>query len=264
MKTSASRSSSQTPVVRPRRREPRDPQGVTLESLCPSRTKTSPPPQHQPSLRGGGESSGGKMEDGQLGMEASVGPSPSTSSCVMDLPGIKKVLLQPAVFPAHNKGVRQGGKGRGHAHHPRRGGKGIASPAGVLGDQGGLGIEVFRWQGHERVAFLIFPNRLSLRKSLTRLSVFLEDLRESGKVVGADFQPGKYAAAAYTGHNFRPSDLKRFLEVRNARDGVPIRAVHALTANLAGSGAFRLSARACRDHALRDGREGVSGLRRGR
>jgi hypothetical protein len=59
---------------------------------------------------------------------------------------------------------------------------------------------------------VIFPNRVALRNGVTRLSVFLEDPVHAGEVVCPDVRPGKYVAASYTGHNFRPRDLRMFVE----------------------------------------------------
>ena len=151
------------------------------------------------------------------------------STRVVSLEAIKACMLQPACFPhPAKKKTKSKGKGKGKVKWRPKGRKvGSDAPAETeaeteteaVDENDPLRIETFRWEGHERVIFLVYPNRVALRQSLTRLSVFLEDPKHSGEVIGADFRLGQYVASAYTGHNFRPSDLASFVEAVESRGG---------------------------------------------
>ena len=124
------------------------------------------------------------------------------------LEDIKKVMLKPACFPPRKKTSSGGGFGR-----KKQQGKHQGKHALQKVEEGGDGetVETFWWEGHDSVLFLLYPNRIALRNALTRLSVFLEDPSESGRVVApSDVRPGRFVAASYTGHNFRPADFARF------------------------------------------------------
>ena len=185
---------------------------------------------------------GDAVGEGQSGEEVEVttvqdGPpcdaSVSTSLAswpVLTLEEIKKLMLKPATFPGKKKlssskthnnkqGRRKGGGGgrkKPHTHNSTS-----TSAKGNRLDQEKEDeekLEIVRWDGHERVVFVIFPNRVALRNGVTRLSVFLEDPIHAGTVVGPDVRPGKYVAASYTGHNFRPKDLRQFIEQVKANE----------------------------------------------
>ena len=81
--------------------------------------------------------------------------------------------------------------------------------------------EVVAWAGHPRVALVLYPDRGALRRGLARLSVFLEDPRDAGAVLPQVPSAASHPAAAYSGHNFRPRDLRRFLRQARAA-GVPL------------------------------------------
>ena len=144
---------------------------------------------------------------------ASTAP-PSQSTLVASLETIKEFMLKDAWFPGRQVKVKtqSSGKGKGTHRQNRKGDKARRQKRGEAEPESPTEVEIeaFRWEGHERVLFLVFPNRIALRNGLTRLSVYLEDPAEGGKVVGPDVRPGKYVAASYTGHNFRPRDMARF------------------------------------------------------
>ena len=81
--------------------------------------------------------------------------------------------------------------------------------------------EVVAWAGHPRVALVLYPDRGALRRGLARLSVFLEDPRDAGAVLPQVPSAASHPAAAYSGHNFRPRHLRRFLRQARAA-GVPL------------------------------------------
>jgi len=138
-----------------------------------------------------------------------TGPDPEEEgkAQVVSLDFIHNRMKEPALFPPRKKGNAAKKTKKKWNAKPAR-----TSDAKPEIESPSLPIDVFRWEEHESVIFLVFPNRIVLRHALARLSVFLEDPKHAGEVVEPNMRPGKYAATNYTGHNFRPSDLKQFVD----------------------------------------------------
>ncbi|UPR03071.1 hypothetical protein HOP50_11g63980 [Chloropicon primus] len=147
---------------------------------------------------------------GVVAVEGEEDALQGTPSATLEV--IKKCMLREASFRRPAKGKGGGGGGRGGPRKKGGGGKKKAKAATAVDGEGdSMKVETFRWEGHENVLFIVFPNKIALRNGLTRLSVFLEDPVEAGTIMAAnDVRPGKYVAASYTGHNFRPSDYAKF------------------------------------------------------
>eukprot|EP00756_Hemistasia_phaeocysticola_P043900 Hpha_TRINITY_DN17481_c0_g1::TRINITY_DN17481_c0_g1_i1::g.85819::m.85819 len=105
----------------------------------------------------------------------------------------KKQVLPALAKPKGKAKGRGGGRGKSAAEPPT------------------CEDEVFLWEAHPSVGFVVFESRPVLRKAAGRLSVYLEDPKDRGTVLEETAQGHKHKAAGYTGHNFRPEDLDGFV-----------------------------------------------------